>query len=297
MAISSDIPAEVANAGVTDKDRLGFTVFLALVLHAIIVFGISFAAEERQPAPHTVEVTLAQYEDQEAPEEADYVAQVNQRGSGTLEEKKVLTVAERAKMKDVEVREVSQVEPDSAVPRKEQKAKQVVVTRAETSDPVETGKTEKVVSNPEKKNKISLLQRSLEIASLEAQLAEKANAYAKRPRVTRLTAVSARQSSSAAYMDSWRREVERVGNLNYPEEARRRGLNGQVRVAVMLLPDGHVQKIDVLESSGYKILDDAVIRIIRLAEPFPPFTEAMRKESDLFEIIRTFSFGQQMSSF
>ena len=297
MAMSPKASAEVEPASVSDGDRLGFTVFVALVLHATIVFGISFAVEDRRPAPHTVEVTLAQYNDQEAPEEADYVAQVNQKGSGTEQAKKKLTTTEQAKQSDVEVREVSQVEPDSQKLHKEQKAKQVVVTQAKTPDPVATGKTEKETAKPEKQDKRSLLQRSLEIASLEAELAEKANAYAKRPRVTRLTAASARQSSSAAYMDSWRREVERVGNLNYPDEARRRGLHGQVRVAVTLLPDGHVEKIDVLESSGYKILDDAVIRIIRLAEPFPPFTEAMRKESDLFEIIRTFSFGRQMSSY
>jgi len=297
MALSSEAATEAGAANVSDKDRLGFTVFVALVLHAIVVFGISFAAEERRPAPHTMEVTLAQYNDQEAPEEADYIAQVNQKGSGTEEAKKELTTTEQAKQRDVEVREVSQVEPDSQKLHNEQKAKQVIVTKAKAADPVPTGKTEKETVKPEKQDKRSLLQRSLEMASLEASLAEKVNAYAKRPRVTRLTAASARQSSSAAYMDGWRREVERVGNINYPDEARRRELRGQVRVAVTLQPDGYVQKIEVLESSGYQVLDNSVIRIIRLAEPFPPFTEAMRKESDLFEIIRTFSFGQQISSY
>ncbi|OZG75511.1 energy transducer TonB [Hahella sp. CCB-MM4] len=283
---------------VSPGDRLGFTIFMALALHATIVFGVSFAIEDRQPAPRTVEVTLAQYDDQEEPEDADFVAQTNQKGSGTQEEKSELTAIEKADFRDTDTRKVAQVEPDTLPTKKERQAKEVVVTKAKTpEDIVPSGKTEKETPKEENPQKRTLLQRSLEIASLEAKLAEQQNAYAKRPRVTRLTAVSARQSNSAFYMDNWRRKVERVGNLNYPDEARRRELHGQVRVAVKIQPDGSVTEVTILESSGYKILDDAVVRIIRLAEPFAPFTEAMRKEADIFEIIRTFDFDKRISSY
>ncbi|WP_020407059.1 energy transducer TonB [Hahella ganghwensis] len=300
MAIEEGYPEELSRGAskVSAGDRLGFTIFMALALHATIVFGVSFAIEERQPAPRTVEVTLAQYDDQEEPEDADFVAQTNQKGSGTLEEKSELTTIEKADFRDTEARKVAQVEPDTVATKKERQAKDVVVTTDQSpKDVAPTGKTEKETPAEEKPQKRSLLQRSIEIASLEAKLAEQQNAYAKRPRVTRLTAVSARQSSSAFYMDNWRRKVERVGNLNYPDEARRRELHGQVRVAVKIQPDGRVLEISILESSGYKILDDAVVRIIRLAEPFAPFTEAMRKEADIFEIIRTFDFDRRISSY
>ena len=81
-----------------------------------------------------------------------------------------------------------------------------------------------------------------------------------------------------------------VGNLNYPGEARRRNLYGELRLLVSITPDGALQEVSVLESSGHKILDDAALRIVRLAAPFAPFPEEMRKSTDVLEIIRTWQF-------
>ncbi len=88
-----------------------------------------------------------------------------------------------------------------------------------------------------------------------------------------------------------------VGNLNYPEEARRNRIYGSLRLMVSLLPDGHVKDISVLESSGHRVLDDAAIRIVRLAQPFAPFPKDMREEADILEIIRTWKFSRTLSSF
>jgi protein TonB len=98
-------------------------------------------------------------------------------------------------------------------------------------------------------------------------------------------------------MQNWVRKVERVGNLNYPEEARNRGLAGKVRVAVLINDKGGIEGVEILESSGLNVLDDAVVRIVRLASPFGAFTDSMKQEADQFEIIRTFDFGKRISSF
>ncbi|MBU6954160.1 MULTISPECIES: energy transducer TonB [unclassified Hahella] len=282
-------------AGVTAFDRLGFCMFFAIAVHAAIVLGITFTIEPERPVPLTVEVTLAQFDDKEEPEDADFLAQSNQKGSGSEEDKKELTTTEQADFRDIETHEVAQLQPEAVKPREASAERQVVANKTSDRDMSMSEKPKK--DNPEEappEERSQLLQRSLEIASLEAKLSEQQQAYAKRPRVTRLTAVSARKTASAYYMEEWRRELERIGNINYPEEARKRKLEGKVRVAVIIEPDGQVQEINILSSSGAKILDDAVVRIIRLAEPFPPFTEEMRKESDLLEIIRTFSFGERM---
>ncbi len=131
---------------------------------------------------------------------------------------------------------------------------------------------------------------SQEIASLEAQVDLESNTEAKSPRVRRLTSVSARAAVDAYYLQSWRRKVETVGNLNYPEEARRDQLYGSLRLMVSITPDGGLKDVRILDSSGFKVLDDAAIRIVRQAAPFAPFPEEMRQSTDVLEIIRTWQF-------
>ena len=94
-------------------------------------------------------------------------------------------------------------------------------------------------------------------------------------------------------MEAWRAKVERVGNLNYPEEARRRNISGQLVLDVALNPDGKINQITIRRSSGYKVLDDAAIRIVELAAPYSPFPEAIRAETDVLHITRTWQFLDQ----
>ena len=84
--------------------------------------------------------------------------------------------------------------------------------------------------------------------------------------------------------------METVGNLNYPEEARREQLYGSLRLMVSITPDGGLKEVRILDSSGFKVLDDAAIRIVRQAAPFAPFPEEMRQSTDVLEIIRTWQF-------
>jgi protein TonB len=91
-------------------------------------------------------------------------------------------------------------------------------------------------------------------------------------------------------MEAWRAKVERVGNLNYPDDARKRQLSGSLILDVALNPDGSVNQITVRQSSGHKILDDAADRIVRLAAPFAPFPDDIRAETDILHITRTWQF-------
>jgi len=69
---------------------------------------------------------------------------------------------------------------------------------------------------------------------------------------------------------AWVHRIERIGNLNYPDAARLRGLHGNLILTVVLAPDGRVRDVSVNRSSGYRVLDDAAVRIVHLAAPFPP---------------------------
>jgi protein TonB len=142
--------------------------------------------------------------------------------------------------------------------------------------------------NPLTTNKITLDDLTEQIASLEARIAFEQQEQARRPRVKRLTSVSTKSADEAAYLNMWRRKVERIGNANYPDST----VYGDLRMLVVLRYDGSLTEVRILESSGHKSLDNAALRIVRLAAPYPDFPVEMRKHYDQLEIIRTWKFSR-----
>ncbi|MDX1512665.1 MAG: TonB family protein [Gammaproteobacteria bacterium] len=135
----------------------------------------------------------------------------------------------------------------------------------------------------------ALVSRSLEMASLNAEINQRLKAYAERPKRKWITART-REHKYAAYMEAWRQKVERLGNLNYPDEARRRKLSGNLLLDVALNPDGSVNEINLRRSSGERVLDDAAIRIVKLGAPYAKFPKSIREEIDILHIERTWQF-------
>ncbi|MFT4529409.1 MAG: protein TonB [Gammaproteobacteria bacterium] len=285
-------PARMAETTVTSTDRLTFALFLAILVHAMVVLGISFQASERSSIASTLEITLAAYKSDKAPEKADFLAQENQEGSGTLDEAKMLTTDVEAVFHANEIRDNVAKEQIPTAPKQNDVTRQQIVTatksatKQETSRPDETVTPSDLPEGPQK----SLLQRSLEMASLEAKLDSLRQTYAKQPRVQRLTAASTMKASDAYYVNSWRHKVEQMGAINYPREAENCYDDCRLRILVAINPNGTINELRILESSGRKILDDAALRIVRLAAPFAPFSEEMRRDMDLLEIIRTWQF-------
>ncbi|WP_177203537.1 energy transducer TonB [Marinospirillum celere] len=137
----------------------------------------------------------------------------------------------------------------------------------------------------------SLIARSREMARLEAELAAQQETSRSRPRVRRISSNSQMTSEEALYLQQWEERVERIGNLNYPEEARRQGLTGSLRLLVSINADGSIREAQLLTASGHQLLDEAALNILRLAAPFPPLPESLREESEVLEIVRTWRFG------
>ena len=111
-----------------------------------------------------------------------------------------------------------------------------------------------------------------------------------RPRITRLENLAQATRWEDFYFHSWRRKIEKIGNLNYPQAATQQKIYGSLRLMVTILPDGSLHEIRLLESSGHQTLDAAAIRIVRLAAPFAPFPKKLRETTDLLEIVRTWRF-------
>lgn len=288
MATAATLPPELLEIDRYRNDRLGFTVLLALALHAAIILGVSFDKELREQAAAKLEITLAQYRSEKTPDRVDYLAQHNQEGSGTLKEKALLTTRQTADFHDNAIREVS---PQQQVAAQQQQSQQRKLVSTTASVPLKSAPSaEHEETEQHADSELTLLQRSMEIASLEAKLDVQRQAYAARPRVRRLTSVATRRSEDALYLNEWRNRIEQVGNKHYPEQARAREIYGDLRLMVALLPNGEVHEIKVLKSSGQKVLDEAAIRIVHLAAPYQPFPADMRRQVDVLEIIRTWRF-------
>lgn len=279
-------------------DRLGFTLLVAALLHVAVILGVGFTVEELPAQSRGLEVTLASFASERPPEKADYIAQADQQGSGTLEHEATPSTDQPAVIQDEQVREVgveSAVQPVKPV----ETPPQVLATQQPSPQKVIQAKIAQPPEEPH--HQAPVLDRdqlAADIASLEAEFARERQQYAKRPRISHQHTASTRRDISAWYRDDWRKKVERIGNLNYPDEARRNSIYGSLRLLVVIRSDGSIDKMAVLESSGQAVLDQAALNIVRLSAPFAPFSGELAARYDQVEIIRTWRFerGDRLSS-
>ncbi|WP_289538463.1 energy transducer TonB [Pseudomonas sp. SO81] len=292
-------PPELTSSGIRPADRLGFTLFVATLLHLALILGVSFTLAKPGELSKTLEITLSTFNSDKQPDKADYLAQHNQQGSGTLEHKAAPKTTEQAPFQDSKVNKVTPAAAPQPTQRKEAVASKTSLTTTKQQQQKAATKQKEEEPQPDAQPApvFDTAQLSAEIASLEAELAQEQQLYAKRPKIHRLNAASTMRDKGAWYKDEWRKKVERVGNLNYPEEARRQRVYGSLRLLVSINRDGTLYEVQVLEPSGQPVLDQAALRIVRLAAPFAPFTGDLA-DIDRLEIIRTWRFerGDRLSS-
>jgi protein TonB len=128
-----------------------------------------------------------------------------------------------------------------------------------------------------------------EMAQLQARISQQWDEYQKRPKRAFIGA-NVREYAFARYVEDWVTKVERIGNVNYPEAARRQGVYGSLKLTVSIFSTGHIEAIEVDQSSGSRILDAAAVRIVELGAPYAPFPDDMRKKTDILSITRTWTF-------
>ena len=286
--------------GELSRERFRFMIFLSACAHALLVLGVGFTYLTDANNEATIEVTLAQYRSQIQPDDADFIAQENQTGSGSQHE---ATVPSSPFLSDLNDADINEVRP----------APEAQVLNETPEQPNLTALTsinaEQVIAQqrnaPEQEEKQALSEQSsseeisLAIASLQTQLDLQQQAFARQPRKYTLSSASARKSHEASYLDSWRRRVEAVGNINYPVQARQQQVYGNVRMLIALNASGQISETRIIQSSGESLLDQAAVDIVNLAAPFEPFPEELKAEADILEIVRTFRFheGNTLSSY
>lgn len=285
-----------SQANISSGDRFGLTVFLALALHAVVIFGLTFDLNEAAPRESlpTLEVTLVHSRSQTPPEDAEYLAQAHQHGGGNVEEQ----VRPSSPMSNPAPLPEDGIAPDSRpemapAPSPPSPSRDEVLTAQQAERTAPSEPQAEPAPPRETPSAAQLFERSREMARLSAEIRESRQAYSQRPRQTFVSGANAREYRFSAYMEAWRAKVERIGNLNYPERAKRDGLSGKLLLDVAIGPDGQVRGIEVLRSSGYPILDDAAMEIVRLAAPYAPLPPEIRADTDVLHIIRTWQFRSE----
>ena len=274
----------------SSNDRFTVALMLAMGLHALVLLAVSFAFEFNplRQAAETLDVVLVNWRSETAPEDADFLAQASQQGGGES------TRAERPTQKTSSAvtgqgqgEQPEQV--DAAPPPEPQERLQEVLAETETAPPVPQVTR---LEQPEEQlpSAAELMQQSMNAPNLEATL-QRDNVFESRLPRRRFISANTREYEFASYMQAWVAKVERVGNLNYPMEVRRRKLVGDLLLTVGIKQDGSVESIDIRRSSGLPELDEAAVRIVRLAAPYSPLPENIRSKVDVLHITRTWKFS------
>jgi protein TonB len=269
------------------KQRLSFSVLFSLGLHAFVVFGIAFVVPDSKNIPKVsqpLEVTLVNSKSSNRPNNATAYAQSNLDGGGNVEDDR------HAKTPFPVIGDAKRLTPEQAAQRLRQLEKESkrLLTRNKSDYQVAQNKTQKQ-QNSSGADGHDLVQRSLEIARLEAQINKNLEMYEKMPK-RKFIGARTQEYRFAQYVEDWRAKVERIGNMNYPEIARRDKIYGKLALTVSIRADGSVESIEVNRPSGHRILDASAARIVKLSAPFAPFPPDIRKDTDILSITRTWIF-------
>jgi protein TonB len=269
--------------------RMKVALAASVIFHAILIVGVSFKLPDPSRfAQQPLEVTLVNARSQAKPLKADTLAQANLDGGGN-------TDAKRRARSPLPVPREAKEAADLAMAKKrvellEREAKQLMTQAKSKTAVASVPETPQLKEEPQAApSAVDIMNRSLEIARLEASIAREWESYQQRPR-RRFIGARTQEFRFARYIEDWRTKVERVGETNYPQAARDQRIYGSLVVTVSIKADGSLDRVDINRSSGQRILDAAALRIVQLAAPFAAFPADIAKDTDIISITRTWLF-------
>jgi periplasmic protein TonB len=278
----------LVNALQQSRERLTFSALFSLVLHLFVLFGIAFTVPDAKNSSHfnqPLEVTLVNSKSSRRPANATAYAQSNLDGGGSTEDER------RAKTPFPVLGDAQHFTPEQTAQRLRQKQQESkrMLTRNQSDFSVAQNKTQQQNQDSSDADGRDLVQRSLEIVRLEAEINKNLQMYEKMPK-RKFIGARTQEYRYAQYVEAWRSKVERIGNLNYPEIARSKKIYGSLTLTVSIRSDGSVESIEISRPSGQPILDASAMRIVKLAAPYSPFPADIAKDTDILSITRTWTF-------
>ena len=277
----------IAAPKISSNDRISFTLLLAIAFHALLILGLGFELIRNNSAPpSTIEVILTKTQNIDAPGDAKAIAEHNQMQSGSV---------------DFDARPTS-----PSVTKKSLQGNNQTSSPEMTESTTRPAESEMIVhqNNPHgekfsrrvtneknsKVDKIKLRKNQKNIALLVSDLSREKQLYAKRPRIKHVDSLSAKSAVEAKYIKDWVQKVEIIGNINYPNQAKQKKLSGTLILSVLVNHDGSVISASMQQKSGEKLLDEAAMKVVRLAAPFKQFPTEIHELYDQLMITRTWIY-------
>ncbi len=278
----------LANVLQQSGQRLTFAVLFSFSMHAFFLFGITFIVPDSKNIPvlsQPLEVVLVNSKSGRRPNNASAYAQNNLDGGGNIEDER------HASTPFPVLGDAQHFTPEQTAQRlrQTQQESQRLLTRDKSDFSVAQNKTQQQNQDSSNAEGHDLVQRSLEIARLEARIDKNLSMYEKMPK-RKFIGARTQEYRYAQYVEDWRAKVERIGNLNYPEIARTQKIYGSLTLTVSIRSNGSVEDIEINRSSGQRILDASAVRIVKLSAPFPPFPPDIAKDTDILSITRPWTF-------
>jgi protein TonB len=272
------------------------TMPYAIFTHALLIFGMGFGIQAATNVKDAtiLDITIVNTHSEKTPEKASLIAQANQEASGATHEENrprslvsANNVTNNAGLSPISSTQATPNTPPILKPL-------ILTTKGKTLKT--SAKLDEQPKNPNQQNDKKLAEETLEEARLSSEVALEEADYSKMPKIRHLNSTNTKSAIEAAYIDQWARKIERIGTTNFPKEAIRRQQSGKLIVVARLNKAGKVVSSHIHTASGARVLDNAALRIVKIASPYPPLPEEVKKRFDHLEITRTFIFetGHQL---
>ena len=270
---------------ITSKDKNVMTFTLSVLTLSVLILGLSFGHSDPNPnVVHSMDVILSKKSNLEAPEEADYLAANNQIGGGDQKQQSRPT-HKLSGPSQVAEGFSKQATPEQKKQQDKQVHTQLITAQTASRQALSVPKPDKEVTQKTNDPQMTPEQR---MAKLQDEIAKKIEKYAKKPR-SKYVSSNTKAYAYAPYINDWVRKIERTGDLNYPEQAKKKSFIGNVMLSVGINKDGSIHEIKIIKPSAHQFLDEAAKHIVQLAQPFDPLPDT-DEPVDVLYITRTWQF-------
>jgi protein TonB len=286
---TTESPAKGFRARLAGISLLQWALTASFILHAILLAThFSFPDYSKTMRDKALDIILVNSRSATRPTDAQALAQSNLDGGGNTDEERRAKTPLPPTLHQSAGAEIEQMK--RRVQELESR-QQAMLTQAKSKQRIASAEQRNEQPKPSPQlNGYDLAESARAMARLEGEISKSLDEYSKRPR-KKFIGARTEEHGLAIYLDSWKQKIERVGTLNYPEAARGK-LYGSLIITVAIKADGQVERIEINRSSGHKVLDDAARRIVQLASPYAAFPPDIRRDTDIIEITRTWSFTQ-----
>ncbi|KAF3984546.1 MAG: TonB family protein [Methylococcales symbiont of Hymedesmia sp. n. MRB-2018] len=270
------------------SDSLLISLFASTIFHTLIILGLNSTTPLLEKINKPIEITLAILPAKKAPKKAKFLAQDNQQGAGKEVKK---PKPPKQKTPSQGTKQNKKPAPRKSQPRSQPKGVKKLITQTKAVEKIVTAK-KPAPPSVKKTAKITYSALKRQIAQLGSEIRHSKQSSEK-SKIKFVNAVNTHKTVAAQYQKDWEQKIEKVGNLNFPEAAKKKGFSNTLTMDVGINANGRITGISIIKSSGNKALDDAAKQIVMLSAPFPALPKELLQELDILRIRRIWNFSDE----